>query len=459
MRQTARWLAKVQRDSGPIYLNILGAIEAAIRSGDLQPGDQLPPQRHVAEALGVDMTTVTRAYTAARKRGWVEGAVGRGTFITGRGVDDDPGRVDLSMNLPPPPSGVSLGSLLGETTSKVLQRNDPARLMAYHPGAGSLAQQAAGASWLAPCVGEIKTERVLVTSGAQTALAAILNTICAAGDRIIVEPLTYPGFRHLARRFGVTLVPCPVDQDGFLPEELERICREQSPAAIYLVPTIQNPTAATTSLSRRRDIAQLALAEDIWIIEDDPYSRLLAAPPAALATFAHEKTFYLATLAKCLSPGLRLAYLVCPTARMTADLAANLRAIVLMPPPIMAAIVTNWIRDGSAENLLTAVRREAYARRQIAREILPQAGASAEESIHVWLDLPSSWPAESLNDAAQARGLSLVTAEAFATGPDHRNGVRISLGGPQSREVLAAALQNIADLLGRPRGPLGAPVV
>src|SRR6478735_5202491 len=76
------------RRGGPVYLAVVQAMEAAIRDGELQAGDQLPPQRAVAELLGVDLTTVTRAYAAARARGLVEGAVGRGTFVR-RGATDD----------------------------------------------------------------------------------------------------------------------------------------------------------------------------------------------------------------------------------------------------------------------------------------------------------------------------------------------------------------------------------
>jgi DNA-binding transcriptional regulator YhcF (GntR family) len=68
----------------PIYLALIEALETAVREGELQPGDQLPPQRAVADQLGIDFTTVTRAYGAARARGLVEGAVGRGTFVRRR---------------------------------------------------------------------------------------------------------------------------------------------------------------------------------------------------------------------------------------------------------------------------------------------------------------------------------------------------------------------------------------
>ena len=93
------WVDGVRGQAGPIYLAILNALADAIRSGALHPGDRLPAQRAVAERLGVDLTTVTRAYSAARSRGLVEGTVGRGTFVRAQSQDDDPGLIDLSMNL------------------------------------------------------------------------------------------------------------------------------------------------------------------------------------------------------------------------------------------------------------------------------------------------------------------------------------------------------------------------
>jgi DNA-binding transcriptional MocR family regulator len=443
----ARWLKRVSRGGGPMYLALAGALEAAIQHGELQPGDQLPPQRAVAELLGIDFTTVTRAYGAARARGLVEGTVGRGTFVRARAAEEDEaGRVDLSMNLPPPPEGLSLGAMLKATVAAILDHTDAATLMAYHPGAGTLGQKLAGAAWLAPVLGEVAAERVLVCPGAQTALAALLATLARPGNVLIVEPLTYPGLIAIARQSGLRLAACPVDGDGFLPDDLARLCAEARPAAIYVVPTTQNPVATTMPLARRRAVAQIARDSGVWLIEDDPYSRLFDAPVAALASLAPERSFYLATLSKCLSPGLRTAFLVTPPGEIAERTAAGLRATALMPTPLMAAVAARWIREGSAEALLAGVRREARARRAIAAQVLPQARGAAE-GVHVWLDLPESWPPGRLAAAAQARGLSLVTAEAFATSQIHPNGIRISLGGPARRAVLKDALLAVAGLL------------
>jgi DNA-binding transcriptional MocR family regulator len=444
---SARWLARLPGEGPPMYVRMVEALEAAIRDGELQAGDQLPPQRTVAGLLGVDLTTVTRAYAAARARGLIDGTVGRGTFVRARAGEDEAGLVDLSMNLPPPPQGLSLATLLQETTAAVLERTDPSTLMSYHPGGGSLGQRASAAAWLAPTLGPVAPERVLVTPGAQTGLAAVFAAIAGAGGRtLVVEPLVYPGVITAAEQFGLWLQVCPADAGGLDPEALARLCAETKPSALYLTPTTNNPTAVTMDATRRQAIADVARKTGLWIVEDDPYARLLDAPPPAMAAAAPERTFHLATLSKCLSPGLRTAFLVPPEGEMAGRVAETLRTLALMPSPLMTAVVSTWIREGTAERLLGAVRKEARARRAIAAEVLPQARGAAE-GVHVWLDLPSEWRVDRVHRLAQERGLALVTADAFATGPDYPNGLRISLGGPSKQAVLRSALEGVAGLL------------
>jgi DNA-binding transcriptional MocR family regulator len=449
-RPTAGWLRHVRAGEGrPIYLALLEALETAVREGELQPGDQLPPQRAVADQLGIDFTTVTRAYGAARARGLVDGAVGRGTFVRRRAADDEAGLVDLSMNLPPPPQGVSLAALLKETTAAVLDRTDVATLMAYHAGPGAPGQRAAGADWLAPTLGEIGPERIVVCPGAQSALVAVLTTIARSGDSVVVEPLTYPGIIALAVRLGLRLIVCPVDDEGFQPEALARLCAEERPAAVYLVPTTRNPVATTMGLARRRDVAAIIRGSGAWLIEDDPYSRLFDSPLPALAALVPERSFHIATLSKTLSPGLRTAFLAAPPGPMAGSIADALHATSLMGSPLTTAVAVRWIRDGAAERILAGVRLEARARRAIAAEILPAARGDAE-GLHVWLDLPKGLDAAGLRVLATMRGLALVAADAFAATDDHPAGLRISLGGPPKAASLREALGGVASLLRPP---------
>lgn len=434
----AAWLRRTGALDGPAYRRIAEALEQAVAEGELQPGDQIPAQREVARLVGIDFTTVTRAYALARERGLIEGTAGRGTFIRSRTEEDEAGLVDLSMNLPPPPAGLNLGALLRETTGAILARTDPATLMAYHPGAGSLAQRAAGAAWLAPSLGAVDPARVVVASGAQTALSALLDHLTAPGDVILAEAFAYPGLLATAARRGLTVVACPLDEQGLEPEALARLVAEHRPRLICCTPTFQNPTAATMDLARREAIVAIARAASVTIVEDDAYGLLPAAPPPALASLWPEGVFHVATTAKTLSPGLRVAYVVAPPGRAE-SFATALHAIAQMPPPLMAAVTTSWIREGVAARVLAGVREEATTRRALAAELLPAAVGGAE-SLHVWLPGARAMP------AARERGLALVGAEAFRAPGVVGEGLRISLGAAGKQATLARGLRALAGL-------------
>ncbi|MFY8208123.1 MAG: PLP-dependent aminotransferase family protein, partial [Caulobacter sp.] len=424
----AAWLRRVEAFDGPAYRRIALALEAAVAEGELQAGDQIPAQREVARLIGVDFTTVTRAYGLARERGLVEGTTGRGTFIRLRINEDEAGLIDLSMNLPPPPQGLNLAGLLQDATRAILARTEPATLMAYHPGAGSLAQRSAGAAWLAPTLGPVDPGRVVVTGGAQTALSALLDHLTAPGDTIIVEAFTYPGLLATARRRGLTPVACPLDDEGLQPEALAQLVAQHGPRLICCTPTFQNPTAATMSPARRAAVVEIARAAGVTILEDDAYGLLPASPAPALAALWPDGVYHVATTAKALSPGLRLAYVVAPPGRAE-GFAQALHAIAQMPAPLMAGIVTQWIRDGVAAKVLAGVRSEATARRALAATLLPRAVGGAE-SLHVWLADAEAPP------AARERGLALVGADAFRAPGVTGEGLRVSLGATAKRAAL-----------------------
>ena len=69
------WLKRAESLTGPAYKRLAQALEAAIVQGELQAGDQIPAQREVARQVGVDFTTVTRAYALVRARGLIEGVI------------------------------------------------------------------------------------------------------------------------------------------------------------------------------------------------------------------------------------------------------------------------------------------------------------------------------------------------------------------------------------------------
>ncbi|MDE8347061.1 MAG: PLP-dependent aminotransferase family protein [Acidocella sp.] len=447
------WVVDVQPGSGPRYLAIANAIGAAMDRGALAPGDRLPPHRALAAALGVDLTTVTRAYSEARRRGLVDSAIGRGTFIRA-----DPGgeapqiSVDMSMNIPPAPANLSLRDLLRDGVSKVLRGADVATLMAYRAGAGAREERAAGAAWLAPVCGALPASRVLLASGTQSAMLAVAGTLLRRGDVVATEALTYPGFRALAAHLGLIMAPVVCDAEGMLPAALEETCHRHSARAIYCTPSIQNPTTATMGRTRRQEIAEAINRLNLPVIEDGAYDLFPRDPLPALVSLAPERVYHIATTAKSLSPGLRLAYLVVPEGAQPAITAA-IRATAMMASPLLISLITGWIRDGTAQAILEGIRAEAVARQALCAALLPRRHITTNpEGLHVWLSLPAPWAVPDFVTHVRAQGLALVPANAFTAAPGGvvPNAVRLALGATADHGRLEAALRALGLAIASP---------
>ncbi len=452
------WLPRLAGNKGPRFLQIADALQAAVAGGSLKPGDRLPPQRQLAARLDVDLTTVTRAYDEARRRNLLEGRGARGTYVAAPKVELT-AILDLSMNTPPPPDGVDFDDMLKQGVSQVLMRADNAALMTYHLGGGSDADRKAGARWLEPMFGHLDARQLVVCPGAQAAIAALILALTAPGDVILAEPTTYPGLRAAATQFGRRLVAVEADGHGMVPGRLEEACRRHKPGLVYLNPTLQNPTTGTMPARRRKELAGIAQRCNVRIVEDDPYWLLADAPPPPVATFAPERVVYISTLSKCLTPGLRVAFVLIRDPDERERFLVALRAFALMAAPLTAALATQWILDGSADGLLEGVRNEARLRHRMARDILAGRYGGAGDGLHVWLELPAYWNSAQLARAAAGEGIAVTPAEAFATGSGSVNAIRISLGSIQDRGRLRAGLQRLSDLLARRPEPFSAAVV
>ena len=454
----AIWAPRLAGNKGPRFLQIADALQAAVADGSLKPGERLPPQRQLAAQLGVDLTTITRAYDEARRRNLLEGRGARGTYVAAPKVELT-AILDLSMNTPPPPDGVDFDDMLKQGLSQVLMRADNELLMTYHLGGGSDSDREAAARWLAPMFGHLDARQLVVCPGAQAAIAALILALTEPGDVILAEPTTYPGLRAAAAQFGRRIIAVAADQHGMLPEMLEQACRRHKPALVYLNPTLQNPTAITIPEPRRRELAGIAQRCKVRIVEDDPYWLLADAAPPPIATFAPEQVYYISTLSKCLTPGLRVAFVLIRDPHERERFLAALRSFALMAAPLTAALATQWILDGSADGLMAGVRKEARLRHRMARDILAGRYSGAGDGLHVWLELPAYWTSSQLARAADSEGIAVTPAEAFATGSGSVNAIRISLGSIRDRGRLQAGLQRLSHLLARRPDSFSAAVV
>lgn len=445
---TIAWLGNFVLHGGPRYLQIADFIERALSEGRLKAGERLPPQRRLATLLQVDLTTVTRAYDEAKRRNLVEGRGAQGTYAAAPKVELSE-MLDLSLNMPPPPEGIDFDDMLKQGLTQVLLRTDGDLLMSYHLGGGSKATRAAGASWLAPMFGKVEQEHIAICPGAQSALAALILMLSRPGDVILAEPAVYPGLCAAAEVLGRRVATVQADEAGMLPDMLERACREHGAALLYLNPTLQNPTTLTMPEQRRREIAAVAERCGAFIIEDDPYWLLAESAPPPVAHFGPRQVYYVATLSKALTPGLRTAFVLLPDVQERQRFLAALRAFTLMSAPLTTALATQWIHDGAAARLLAGVRNEARARQVLTRQVLAGTLTGPGDGIHVWLPLPSYWTSRELAATARAEGLAVTASDAFVAGPQPPNAIRISLGASRERTRLAAALRKLSQLLAR----------
>ncbi|MEM5471818.1 PLP-dependent aminotransferase family protein [Hoeflea sp. AS60] len=445
------WSPGIRKADGPVYLAIADALSADILSGRLVAGARLPPQRALAEALKIDFTTVSRAYAEAGRRGLVEGRVGQGTYVKSKRLDVNnsvpSGLVDMSMNLPPRFDNPGLVARMWDGIGKLESTGGIDLLMRYQEAGGAGRDRESGARWLSSRLEDVTPERVVICPGAQGALVAVLGVLAAPGDTICVEALTYPGFRSVASHLRIELATVPIDDDGIIPEAFEKICAESKPKALYCNPTLQNPTTASLSLSRRHALVEIARRYQVPIIEDDAYGALPVDPIPPLAALAPELVYHIAGLAKCIAPALRIAYLVVPDGRAAARLNGAVRATASMASPLTAAIASRWIDDGTAEAVVAAIRQETAARQLIATGILPQEFIRADpEGFHIWLTMTPAWTRGEFASRLRSAGIGVVASDAFALASPPE-AVRLGLGAPETRDELSQSLRIIADLL------------
>ena len=456
------WTPDLSSLQGPRYLAIADALAADLAAGQLSPGDRLPTHRDLAYRLGITVGTVSRAYAEAHRRGLIAGEVGRGTYIqaSGRNSDQHPGLsvheappdlFDFSLNLPAKgPAGRALADTLGELS----RSHSLAPMLDYQPDAGMRHHRAAGAEWLGMNGIETTPDQVIVTNGAQHGMMMSFAAATRPGDTVLTESVTYPGIKEVADTFNLRLVGVDMDQFGLRTDAFEEACKAHRPQALYCIPTLQNPTSRIMPEERRRDIAAIARAYGLTIIEDDVYGLLPKDRPPPLAAIAPDITIYITSLSKSIAPGLRVGYLCAPD-HLIDPIGIAMRGDCRMATPLMAEIATRWIESGTARSMSDWQCEEVVRRQAVASEALDGTYYETDpSSYHLWLMLPEPWRAEEFVSQLHARKVVVLPAESFVIGRGHPpHAVRICIGSAHNIDHLRDGLSIIAEMIKTPSRP------
>lgn len=259
----------------PAYLALADRIRLLILDGRIPYGARIPAERDLAAQLGVSRTTVTAAYSLLRQAGYLDSVRGSGSIATlpaGAVALTDiahAGMTDLSKaSMPALPqlvevagqAAAELGAYLGDT--------------GFDPIGLPVLRQAIADRYTARGL-PTTLEQVMVTIGAQHAIALVSRTLLNRGDRVLVEAPSYPHAYDALRGAGGRLIAAPVTVgQGWDAAMLEQILQRSSPALGYLMPDFHNPTGESMPAELREQVLEMAAAQGTVLIADETMAEL-----------------------------------------------------------------------------------------------------------------------------------------------------------------------------------------
>ncbi|MFJ8507238.1 PLP-dependent aminotransferase family protein [Streptomyces avermitilis] len=447
------------------YRRIADRIAADIASGRLEPGRRLPPQRVFARRRGIAGSTAGRVYGELVRRGLVVGEVGRGTFVraspvpSGRALAEPAtaAPVNLELNYPSAPGQ---SELLAAGLAPLLRPDVLAEATRTASAAGTRAAREAAAGLLATEGWRPAPDRLLFAGNARQAIAGALASLVPPGGRLGVESLTYPLVREIAARLGVVPVPLAMDEQGLCPDALAAAHRSAPLAAVYVQPTLHNPTSVTMRAGRLRELADTVRDLGLPVVEDRIWS-FLQEDGDPLAAYAPERTYVVDGLSKRVAPGLTVGFLVVPeeqeeqeeperpeegAGRDEAAVAGALRSGGWTAGRFALEAAVRWIGDGTVARLVAAKRADAAERQRLVAEHLAGFAVRADpRAYYAWWELPEPWRADTFTAAAAQRGIAVTPGPAFGSCQGAADAVRLGLASAPLPE-LARALRTLAGV-------------
>lgn len=426
------------------YRSFVDDLAARISSGALAPGTRLPPQREFAYDHGIAYSTAARVYAELTRMGLVAGEVGRGTFVrdvqlpTEILAEPRAARVDLEYNFPVLPAQTA-------ALADVLRRLEAKASLLPGRIEGTSELRELTASFVARGNWKPAADRVRFAGNGRQAIAAAFAALLHPGERLGVEPLTYPVAKGVAARLGVELVPIAVDEQGIVPEELIQSVSSKRVRALYVQPDFQNPLGLLMPAQRRRALAEVINELELPTIEDGIYAFLGDERP--IASWAQDQVILIDSVSKRVSPAIGLGYAIAPL-HFLSKIAQALRTGPWGPSGLSLAVGRLWMSRADARRFDHMKRDDARVRQDLARKILAEFDVQGDvRAYHMWLHLPDPWRAHDFAAAAANNGIAVTPGGAFSASNGYApTAVRIALSAPPL-PLLQEALLRLASLL------------
>lgn len=292
---------------------------------------------------------------------------------------------------------------------------------------------------------------VMITSGAQSAIALVFRTILRPGDPVVIEDPSYPGAIGAAAMAGLDAVPVPTDEHGVRPDALAAVLRRTKARLVVLQPRHANPSGTTLSEERRAEVLAIVRDASAFVLEDDWVSDLdLDAPtPPPLATLDPDgHVITIRSFSKVTAPGVRIAGLFA-----RGPVGARLRTARLFhdffTPPLLQQTLADLLASPAWQRHLDEMRTELRRRRDTLVDALGADAPALQANrpgggLVVWTRLPDGVNEAAFVQACAARGVRVGAGRPFWLTEPSTGFVRLSYASATSE-----SLATVGERLGK----------
>ena len=301
-----------------------------------------------------------------------------------------------------------------------------------------------------PC----EESQVLPTAGSTQGMDLLLKALIDPGDVVLVEDPTFLGALQTISTYNAKIVAVPSDENGILPDELEKAMKQYKPKLAYIIPTFQNPTGTTLSVERRRRVAELAVKYGVLVAEDDPYHDLRYEGETLPTIKSFDKEgwiVYLASFSKIISPGMRVGAMVVSFPALLRKCVIGKQSSDLHSPLITQAIVDAYLRKGllkeHVKRILVGYKKQLETMIS-GFESFPEGTklTKPQGGLFVWAELPENINTTALLQKAVDNGVAYVPGTHFYPNGGHHNTIRLNFSNsPEDKIVIG--MEKLAKVL------------
>ena len=442
--------------ASPAYSALAERVRLLVLDGRIALGTRLPAERELAAQLGVSRTTVTAAYGELRDAGYLHSIRGSGSVarLPGRApAQAEPtsdGYLDFSKAALPASPLVARAAVLAA-------EDLPAHLgdTGFDPIGLPVLRRAIADRYAARGL-PTEPEQIMVTIGAQHAIALLARTLLGRGDSALVEAPSYPHAYEALRLTGARLVPVSVTADaGWDVPALEQALQRTSPAMGYVMPDFHNPTGSSMSPELRQRLLDLAAAQGTTIVADETMAELdIDRGEPALPLAAYGAAVLIGSVGKTLWGGLRVGWIRAER-QLIQRLARARMAGDLGTPALEQLLVTRLLAE--YDDILETRRQQLFAGREHLSSALAEAFPDWQVprvagGLTTWVNLGAPVSSQ-LTLAARNERLLLAAGPRFGPDGAFERFLRIPISySAEETDRAVAALAAAWDSLAR--GPL-----